>query len=138
MGLTASELQRVLVKLFSLELFCLPAVWNRGLIFPIFKSGDTFDPDKYQGVCVNSNLGKGCCCMLCAHLQAFLYIEHNVLSSKSVGFSPKHRTTDHLFTLHTIINKYTFQIKTKVKSLLVLKILEKHDGHFFFYVKCMI
>lgn len=56
----------------------------------------------YWGICVNSNLMKVFCCILYARLQAFL-TEHNILSKSQIGFLPNHCTTDHIYTLHTII-----------------------------------
>ncbi|XP_016350301.1 uncharacterized protein LOC107695035 [Sinocyclocheilus anshuiensis] len=35
-----------------------PKIWNQGLISPIHKNGDKLEPNSYQGICVNSNLGK--------------------------------------------------------------------------------
>ena len=37
-----------------------------------------------------------------------------IVSSKSqIGFLPKHREADHIYTLHTLIDKYVNQNKTK-------------------------
>ncbi|KAL2076716.1 hypothetical protein ACEWY4_027687 [Coilia grayii] len=131
------ELHSVLLKLFNLTLQagCFPEVWNRGLISPIFKSGDKFDPNNCRGICVNSNLGKVFCCILNARLQAFL-IKHNVLSNGQIGFLPKHRTTDHIYTLHTLINKHVLQ-KNKSKVFACFVDFRKafdsiwHDGLFY-------
>ena len=37
--------------------------------------------------------------------------EHNVLSKSQIGFLPNHRTTDHIYTLHSLINKHVHQTK---------------------------
>ena len=107
---SSPDLHRALLKLFNLVLQagCFPESWNRGLISPIYKSGDKFDPNNYRGVCVSSNLGKVFCCIINARIQAFL-TEHSVLSKSQIGFLPNHRTTDHIYTLHTLINQHVHQ-----------------------------
>ena len=45
--------------------------------------------------------------------------EDNVLSKRQIGFVPNDRTTDHVFTQHTLINKQTIQNKGKVFSCFV-------------------
>jgi hypothetical protein len=55
-----------ILKLFNIllssEIF--PNIWNQGLITPIHKSGDKFDPNNYRGICINSNLGKILCIII--------------------------------------------------------------------------
>lgn len=109
------ELRQALLKLFNLvfQAGCFPDIWNQGLISPIYKSGDKFDPNNYRGICVSSNLGKIFCSIINARMLAFL-MKHNVLSKGQIGFLPKHRTTDHVYTLHTLINQHVHQ-KSKGK-----------------------
>ena len=38
------------VNLLLAAEYC-PSVWNRGLISPIFKSGDKYNPSNYRGIC---------------------------------------------------------------------------------------
>jgi hypothetical protein len=45
--------------------------------------------------------------------------ENNVLSKGQIVFLPNYRTTDHVFTLHTLIDKQTNQNKGKVFSCFV-------------------
>ncbi len=90
-----------------------PEIWNKGLISPIHKSGDKLDPNNYQGICVNSNLGKVLCSILNTRLLHFL-MKHNALSKCQIGFLPKCRTSDHIFTLQTLIDKYVHQNKGKI------------------------
>ena len=89
-----------------------PKIWNQGLITPIHKSGDKFDPNSYCGIYVNSNLGKILCIIINSRLIHFLS-ENNVLGKCQIGFLPNYRTTDHVFTLLNLIDKQT---KTKAKS----------------------
>ncbi len=90
-----------------------PDTWNQGLITPIFKQGDKFEPNNYRGICVNSNLGKIFCSVINIRLQNFLKT-HKILEKSQIGFLPKHRTSDHIYTLHTIIDKHVHQNKTKI------------------------
>jgi hypothetical protein len=51
-----NKFQLVTLKLFNIILSSgiFPNIWNQGLITPIHKSGDTFDPNNYQGISVSS------------------------------------------------------------------------------------
>lgn len=124
-----------ILKLFNLILGVghFPDLWSEGIITPIFKSGNKFDPNNYRGICVSSNLGKLFCSILNSRLQDFLR-EHDVLSKSQIGFTPKHRTTDHIYTLHTLINKDVHQNKRKIFSCFVdfKKVFDSiwHDGLF--------
>jgi hypothetical protein len=48
-----------------------------------------------------------------------LLSEINVLSKCQISFLPTYRTIDHVFTLHTLIDKQTNQNKAKVFSCFV-------------------
>ena len=62
---------------------------------------------------MNSNLGKVLCSIINTRFIDFLN-KHNVLSKSQIGFLPKHRTADHIYTLHTLIDKYVNQNKTNI------------------------
>ena len=106
------ELQTAVLKLFNTVLSsgCFPDIWSRGLITPIHKSGDKLDPNNVRGICVNSNLGKLFSSILNHRMVNFLN-KHSVLSPSQIGYLPNHRTTDHIYTLHTLINKHVKQTK---------------------------
>ena len=44
---------------------------------------------------------------------------HNFFSPFQVGFRPDHRTTDHIFAIKTIINKYVYKLKKPVYGCFV-------------------
>ncbi len=73
---TSSKLQLAVLKLFNviLRVGYFPDIWNQGLITPIFKNGDKFDPNNYRGICVSSNLGK----LFCSIINARLLIESGI------------------------------------------------------------
>ena len=137
-------MKSAILKLFNLILNFghFPDTWSQGLINSIFKSGDKYEPNNYRGICVSSNLGKLFCSILNSRLQNFLS-EHNVLSKSQIGFTPQHRTTDHIYTLHTLIQKHVRQNKNTIFTCFVdfkkafgsiwhhglfLKLLEKGIG----------
>ena len=45
--------------------------------------------------------------------------EHDILRKSQIGFVQKCRTTDHIYTLHTLIEKQVNQDKSKVFSCFV-------------------
>ena len=59
---------------------------------------------------MSSNLGKVFCNIINSRIVTFLN-KHNVLSKSQIGFLPNHRTTDHIYPLHTLINKHVHQTK---------------------------
>ena len=117
---TSAKFQLAILKLFNLILSVdyFPDIWNQGLITPIFKKGDKFDPNNYRGICVNSNLGKVFCSIINVRVLNFLN-KHNVLSKSQIGFIPKHRTTDHIYILHTLIDKHVHQNYTKIYTCFI-------------------
>ena len=67
---------------------------------------------------MNSNLGKVFCSIMNARFLNFL-TKHNVLSKTQIGFIPKQRTTDHIYTLHTLIDKHVHQNKNKIYACFI-------------------
>ena len=132
---TNLKFQLAILKLFNTVLSSgiLPSIWNQGLISPIHKSENKFDPNKYRGICVNSNLGKILCMIINSRLFNFL-TDNNALSKNQIGFLPNYRTTDHIFTLSTLIDNQINQNKSNLFSCFVdlKKALDSiwHDGLF--------
>ena len=48
------------------------------------------------------------CLVLNNRLKTYL-IDNNIISSSQIGFVENHRTSDHIFTLKTLINRYVHQ-----------------------------
>ena len=116
--LTNAKFQLAILKLFHFifSVGYFPEIWNQRLITPIFKNGDKFHPNNYRCICVNSNLGKVFCSIINVRILNFLN-KHNVLSK--IGFIPKHCMTDHIYTLHTMIDKYVQQNNTKIYACFI-------------------
>lgn len=76
-----------IIKLFNfiLSIGHFPDLWGEGIIRPIFKKRNKFDPNSNRGICVSRNLGKLLCSILNSRLQDFLR-EHNVLNKHQIGF----------------------------------------------------
>ena len=94
-------------KLFNLILQSgtFPNQWCEGLITPIFKSGEKSDTNNYRGICVTSCLSKFFCSILNQRLSIFSE-KNNLIHPSQIGFKPKNRTADHIFTLKTLIDKH--------------------------------
>ncbi len=67
---------------------------------------------------MSSNLGKLFCSIINARLLDFI-TTHNVLSRSQIGFLPNYRTSDHIYTLHTLIEKHAHQDKGKIYACFI-------------------
>ena len=76
-----------------------------GLISPIFKSDDKLNPENYRPICVTSCFFKLFCLLLNERLSLFLG-EDKIISTCQIGFQNKARTTDHIFCLKSLVNKF--------------------------------
>ena len=83
----------------------IPMKWCQGLISPFFKSEDKLNPENYRPICVTSCLSKLFCLILNERLTTFLH-KYNIIDPCQIGFQAKSRTSEHIFSLKTLINKY--------------------------------
>ena len=95
---------KVFNKIYALGTY--PDAWSHGYITNIHKKGSYFDPKNYRGITIMSCLGKLFNSVLSTRLSEYLS-NGNLLSPSQIGFEKNSRTTDHIFTLKTIIDKYT-------------------------------
>ena len=91
----------------------VPQSWCMELITPIFKDGDLNDPNNYRGICISSSFLKIICTLLNNRIQSYC-TKHNVINKNQIGFKSKHRTSDHLLTLKTVVKKYVTIGKKKL------------------------
>ena len=82
-----------------------PTSWNQGLICAIYKAGKKDGPNNYKGITLSNCLGKLFNTILYNRLQNEIQ-KNIVLSPAQAGFRKDHRTSDHIFTLFSLINKY--------------------------------
>ena len=92
-----------------------PDLWSLGHLVPIHKKGSKLITNNYRGITLSSVLGKVFSGVLNNRLQTYLE-ENRLINENQSGFRKGRRTTDNLFILKTIINKYLCQ---KNKSLYI-------------------
>ena len=83
----------------------VPAILCKGLITPVHKNGNPFDPDNYRPICVLSCLRKFFTNLRNSQLYDFL-MKEKIINPVEIGFVENHRTTDHIFTVKSIICKH--------------------------------
>lgn len=94
-----------------------PTLWRNSWLKPLHKGGDTKDPNKYRGISIMSCVGKLFCSVLNNRLVKFLE-KRGSNSKMQLGFSKKCRTSDHILTLKTLVDKYT-QGKNKLYACFI-------------------
>ena len=82
-----------------------PEKWSEGYITPIFKSDNSRLPQNYRRITITSCIGKLFNIILNNRLDKFL-LEHNIIHETQIGFSKNSRTSDHLFVLKCLVDKY--------------------------------
>ena len=105
---TSSEfIKSSLEKLFNviLKSGVFPTSGSNGIITALHKSGNKYDPSNYRGICISSCLGKLFCSILNTRLLN-LSNNYKILHRSQIGFSPGHCTSDHIFSLRTLIDQH--------------------------------
>ena len=112
-GKTALALPLVKLFNFILDKGDFPEVWNISLISTTYKKGDPNDCNNYRGISLSNCMSKLFTSLL--HNRLIKYLEDkNYFNPYQAGFRPEHRTTDHIFAIKTIINKYVYNLKKPV------------------------
>ena len=88
-----------------LKSYYYPEIWCKGIIIPIHKQGEIDSPDNYRDITINSCLSKLFNLLLTKQLTIFTN-DNQILKYNQVGFQKGFRTSDHVFTMKTVINKY--------------------------------
>ena len=111
-----------LQKLFNLifRTGSFPKIWNESFLVLLHKKGNKFDPGNYRGISISSNMGKLFNKIIYKRLLRFIN-NNNLISKNQIGFKEKSRTTDHIFTLKTIIDKYKKKNKKVFAAFIDLK-----------------
>ena len=93
-------------------------IWAKGIIVPIFKNGIQDDPANYRGLTIGSNICKLFTKILNIRLDKFC-IKRQLIRNEQIGFSKGKRTSDHIFVLKTLIDKYCQQGSKRLFSCFV-------------------
>jgi len=104
----AKHLCQPLVSLFNtiLDKGTFPSNWNTSILTPIHKSGDKSNADNYRGIAISSCLSKLFTLILNNRLQNFAE-RNKILDDTQFGFRKRCRTSDNVFILKSLIDKYT-------------------------------
>ena len=102
-----SVMLKPLEKLFNfiLDSGVFRRSWNESYLVLIYKSGNRLDPSNYRGISITSNLGKLFNRIIHTRLLEFVN-SMSLISENQVGFKENCRTSDHLFSVKTIIDHY--------------------------------
>ena len=109
---------KAILKTFNHSLTSGLYPWHTSVITPIFKSGNPFSPDNYRAIAVGSCMGKLFSSILLDRMLHFknLYCPD---PKEQLGFCKGAQTNDHIFTLKTVIDKYTRKHKVRVYACFV-------------------
>ena len=96
--LSVTVLPSYFVKSFNVILSkgVFPAFWSKRFIVPIYKTGNTDDPNNYRGICISSCLGKFFTLIMNERLNHYLE-QHKILGRCQIGFRKDCRTADHFW-----------------------------------------
>jgi hypothetical protein len=83
-----------------------PTDWNKVYICPIFKNGDPLLTTNYRGIAIINSLSKVFNSLLNNRLCNYLS-QHKIIDSKQAGFQKGKRTSDNIFILNCLVEKYT-------------------------------
>ncbi len=93
-----------------------PQKWNYSFIIPIFKSGDSATLSNYRGISLTNCLSKLFNSIINIRL---LSVYQDKLSPSQFGFRKNNRTSDSIFIVKTLLNKYVNHEKKKVYGCFV-------------------
>ena len=93
-----------LVKLFRIvwRSECIPKDWARGIIVPIYKSGEKDNFDNYRGITLLSIVGKLYTTILNNRLSEWLEV-NNKLVEEQGGFRKSRSASEQIFILKEVI-----------------------------------
>ena len=96
----------IVASLFNkiVQLKYYPLIWSLGIIVPIHKGGELDDPNNFRGITLNSCLSKLFTFLLNVRLSNYCE-EKGLIEYNQIGFRKGFRTSDHIFTLKTLVDK---------------------------------
>ena len=130
------RINKITLKLLNLIFVerLVPEDWCLGIINPIHKDGCKEDPDNYRGICISSVFAKLLSTIMNKRLNTFLE-EKKILHKSQIGFTEDNRTSDHLLTIRSIVNKYVVDGNDRIYACFIdfRKAFDTvwHDGLFY-------
>ncbi len=116
-----------------------PDSWRLNYLTTAHKKGSKLECNNYRGLAVGSNLCKLFCMVLNNRIYEFV-VKHKILPVHQIGFKKKCRTTDHIFTLKCLIDKYIKKAGGRLYACFVdlTKAYDTvwRDGLFYKLIKC--
>ena len=121
---------------YILETGKFPQSWCKGLIIPIYKKGDTCDPNNYRGITLTSCFAKFFTVILNNRLKNWAE-QNDILTDAQFGFRKSFGTTDAVFILNALIEKQ-FNSKCKLYSCFIdfKKAFDSIDRNSLWYKLC--
>lgn len=81
-----------------------PDNWSLSILQPLHKKGDINNPDNFRGISLLDICSKLYSHILNKRITAWID-KNNLIGEEQAGFRKDHSTTDHVFTLHALIQK---------------------------------
>ena len=100
-----SYLSSLFNRIYATSYF--PMEWAKAIVVPLLKKGDEKNCDNYRGISLLSVVSKIFTSILNKRLYKWAE-ENGKISEEQAGFRKSFSTTDHIFTLHTIVNSCLF------------------------------
>ena len=116
----SSTLVLPIVKIFNkvLDSGIFPEQWNISTVSILHKNGSIYDCNNYRGISIGSCLGKLFTKILKTRISKYLE-SNNLLDDNQAGFRSDYRTTDQIFILKTLLNKYLHKLKKPINVCFV-------------------
>jgi len=91
----------------------IPSSWCDSIITPVFKTGDSNDPNNYRAISVCTSLSKIFMKILSTMLTNWA-TRNIVIDEAQAGFRRRYSTDDNIFSLQAMIQKYASKQKGRV------------------------
>ena len=95
-------LTRLFNEIFTKGIF--PTEWSKAIVVPIHKKGNKDVPNNYRGISLINSTCKTYTSILNTRLYTWLET-NNAICPQQAGFRQKFSTTDHIFTLYSVIER---------------------------------
>ena len=96
----------------------LPEDWCKNIICPLHKSGLQTNPENYRGISLINSISKIFTGILTLRLQNWAE-ENGVVDESQAGFRKGYSTTDNIFSLHALVQKYLCHSKGRCYCIFI-------------------